>query len=147
MPEAWWLREVWLPGVEEQQQPSPEGPAIRQAGGLTPLPEDAPVESTPTPEKPPERSSGAAAVGAALLLLLGLEAAHSTVASSMSTGGHFLGSEMQRRPQDKHRSSITLRWGPCSSWPQWTHVHALVAWAVALLERVASKEACHIWAA
>lgn len=93
LPEAWWLREVWLPGVEEQQQHSPGGTAAGQhAGGLTSVPEDAPVESAPEPEKPSERSRGAAAVGAALLLLLGLEATHSTLASSMSTGRNSLGS-------------------------------------------------------
>ncbi len=92
LPEAWWLREVWLPGVEEQQH-SPVGTAARQhAGGLTSVPEDAPVESASEPEKPSERSRGAAAVGAALLLLLGLEATHSTLASSMSTGRNSLGS-------------------------------------------------------
>ena len=117
LPEAWWLREVWLPGVEEQQQPSPEGPARQQAGGLAPVPEDAPVEGSPEPEEPSEHRRGAAAVGAALLLLLGLEATHSTVASSMSTRGRFMGVEVRRQPQDRYSRSVTLRWDPCFKRP------------------------------
>ena len=71
------------------------------------MPEDTAVESMPEPEKPPACSRGVAAVGAALLLLLSLEANHSAVASSMSTGGHFLGVEVRHRSQDKYRSTIT----------------------------------------
>ena len=55
------------------------------------------MESTPEPGKRAERSRGAAAVGAALLLLLGLEATRSTVASSMSAGGQFWGVEVRQK--------------------------------------------------
>ena len=138
--EAWWLREVWLPGVEEQQH-SPVGTAARQhTGGLTSVPEDAPVESASEPEKLSERNRGAAAVGAALLLLLGLEATHSTLASSMSTGRNSLGSQgaaLVARQVQEHSSP---EMGPCSTWPQWAQLHALASLAVALLERQQAAE-------